>query len=89
MRVRTLASTYRVKVSAWLVHSVYCGRVETYTLQRQSPVALGLLDTIAVSLLVLVVVGMADFPAFSISHSPNNNKQRTSWTWPWRRREGS
>lgn len=31
----------------------------TYTLQRQSPVALRLPDTIAVSLLVLVVVGVA------------------------------
>ena len=34
--------------------------MNTYTLQRTRPVALGLLDTIAVSLLVLVVVGMAD-----------------------------
>ena len=31
----------------------------TYTLQRQSPVALGPLDPIPVSLLVLVVVGVA------------------------------
>ena len=33
--------------------------MSTYTLQRTRPVALGLLDTITVSLTVLVVVGMA------------------------------
>ena len=33
---------------------------DTYTLHRPRPVARRLLDTIAVSLLVLVVVGMAD-----------------------------
>ena len=33
--------------------------MNTYTLQRTRPVALGLLDTITVSLAVLVVVGMA------------------------------
>ena len=35
-------------------------RTCTYTLQRPRPVALGLLDTVPVSLLVLVVVGMAN-----------------------------
>ena len=33
--------------------------MSTYTLQRTRPVDLGLLDTITVSLTVLVVVGMA------------------------------
>ena len=33
--------------------------MSTYTLQRTRPVALGLLDTITVSLAVLVVIGLA------------------------------
>ena len=45
--------------------------MSTYTLQRTRPVALGLLDTITVSLAVLVVVGMANvtFRTISISRA--------------------
>ena len=63
--------------------------MSTYTLQRTRPLALGLLDTITVSLTVLVVVGMASNIArsiVSISGAKQVRRKRTSWTWPWRRR---
>jgi hypothetical protein len=64
--------------------------LKTYTLQRQSPVALRLLDTITVSFLVLVVVGMAVIArerSFSgLAHFLSSNsvraQLRTFWTWP-------
>ena len=59
--------------------------------------ALGLLDTVTVSLTVLVVVGMAARKIRSSAYSPlpparfgqvNGVDSLTSWTWPWRRRAG-
>ena len=63
-------------------------RFGTYALQRPCPVARRLLDAIAVSLAVLVVVGMACNIArsiVSISGAKQVRRKRTSWTWPWRR----
>ncbi len=48
--------------------------MDTYALHRTCPVALGLLDTVTVSLEVLIVVGMASIRIGSSAYNPNSDK---------------